>query len=561
MTIRTIVWVGFATLLLAAPLSAGEKQPCTGDCDTDDNVIVSEIVLATSIGLGTQPRTRCEAADPGGDGVGPDDLVTAVLNSLTVCGTLPPPTATDTPSVTPTPSLTPTGVLPTSTPTGSPTPTNTEGPPLCGNGRVEGDETCDDRGVCTSVGDVQRCIENGECPSGQTCGINGFCLCATNANCPSGQECSDEGFCFMPCTGPDQCPTGECRPTSGDGCAANCTMETRRPGTFIPCEAGVSCSTSGPDCAGSCVQSIVLPVPVVLNGTTALITGEMRDDEVMGPEGQVVTNPGEVPVVIKATDTAFVPTSVFGTICACVKPVPNPLFGPGNSGGGVVGCGQQGLVDIDFLVEQDHNTTPGSPGNGGGFPDDLECDDSIPTEGVASLACREREDAACEEDRFLHPGVCNSPRKITFSGGRKPRGSILIFNSTAITQLSDGGACTAGTPGACPFPDYGPDCVPCTRDDTPEVVVNVTPTTSGKATVRILDANNRAGAQPLEPGATCGGTPCKVEETGELVDCDMLEGNDSLGGVLATAFPGIDSMTLMDTISTTTLAAGSPARQ
>jgi hypothetical protein len=308
------------------------------------------------------------------------------------------------------------------------------------------------------------------------------------------------------------------------------------------------------------VQARALSVPVVLNGMTALITGEMRDEMVMGPEGQLITNAGEVPVSIKAADTQFTPTSVFNTICACVKPVPQTLFGPGNSGAGIVGCGDQGLSDIDFLVEQDHNTTPGNPGNSGpaaGFPDDPNCEAEIFTEGVPSRACVERQDEECMENRYQHPGVCNSPRRITFMGGPKPRGSILIFNSTAITQLSDGGVCTAGNPAACEFPDYGPDCVPCTRDDDAEVVVNVTPTTSGVATVRIIDTNSSAGVEMLEEGATCNGPPCKVTQQGAPVDCDMLEGNASLGGTLATAFPGIDSETLRDTITTTTLSAAS----
>lgn len=553
MKTRIIARIGLLTALLTMPLSAGAGQEsCTGDCNGDDTVNLNELVVSTNIGLGTLPISSCEAADPDGDGVGPNDLVSAVLNSFTMCGELPAPTATPTPSVTPTTAQQATA---TSTPT-SPTV-----PPSCGNGVLDAGEMCDDRGVCTSVGEVLICSANDQCPTGQTCSQDGFCVCSgTNTGCPSGQECSADGFCFQPCTGPDQCPSGECRPVGGDGCAANCTEETRRPGTFIPCESVEPCSAATDlDCAGSCVQSSAIPVPVTLNGSTALVTGEMRDDEVLGPEGQVITRPGEVPVVIKYSDTRFDPTSVFNTICACVKPVPNPLFGPGNSGSGVVGCAEQGLSDINFLVEQDHNTTPGSPGNGGGLPDDPECDDVISTQGVDSEACLEQEDAACSEPRFVHPGVCNSPRKITFSGGRAPRGSILIFNSTAITQLSDGGACSTEPPtGACPFPDYGPDCIACTRDDTVEIVVNVTPTTSGRAATAILDFNNTAG-NVLDENTICNGPPCKTTQVGQPVDCDVLEGNDSLGGVLATAFPGIDgSDILRDTVTTTTLAAGNP---
>jgi hypothetical protein len=440
----------------------------------------------------------------------------------------------------------------------APTSTHTPEETLCGNGTIEVGEGCDDRAVCTGVGEIRRCFADDQCPAGQTCGTNGFCLCSPpDTGCVPGEACSPDGFCFLPCTGPGQCPSGECRPVGGDGCAANCTLETRRAGAFVPCTPDVNCSPLGSQrCSGACVQSIVLPVPVVLNGTTALVTGEIREETVLGPEGQVVTNAGEVPVAVKAADNVFAPTSVFNTVCACVKPVPNPLFGPGNSGAGVIGCGAEGLTDIDVLIQQDHNTTAGSAGNGGGFPNDPECDDGIFTEGVASFACRERDDAGCAEDRYLHPGICNSPRFITFSGGRAQRGSMLIFNSTSITQLSDAGACrTEPLPGACPFPDYGADCLACTRDDLPEVVVNVTPTTSGKARAAILDLNNMAGAQSFETAGACGGSACRVEAMGEPADCDLLQGNDSLGGVLATAFPGIDSMTLRDTITTTTLAA------
>jgi hypothetical protein len=59
----------------------------------------------------------------------------------------------------------------------------------------------------------------------------------------------------------------------------------------------------------------------------------------------------------------------------------------------------------------------------------------------------------------------------------------------------------------------------------------------------------------FDDGVMCQGTPCKSEEMGEPVDCDMLEGTSNLGGVLATAFPGLDGAGIQDALTTTTLSA------
>jgi hypothetical protein len=52
-----------------------------------------------------------------------------------------------------------------------------------------------------------------------------------------------------------------------------------------------------------------------------------------------------------------------------------------NSGVGKISCGEQGLVDVDYRILQDHNTNPGDARNGTtigmGLPqllDDPDCD-------------------------------------------------------------------------------------------------------------------------------------------------------------------------------------------
>jgi hypothetical protein len=290
----------------------------------------------------------------------------------------------------------------------------------------------------------------------------------------------------------------------------------------------------------------------MLSGTQTLTTGAARDDVTIGPNGVELTAPGDVPIVIKADDVGFNPAPVGILVCACIKGVVVPSFGPGLSGRGVTGCGENGLTDIDVTVEQDHNTTPGSPGNSGpthGLPDDPNCDFMTDVGGgITSDACVEQQGAACSEPRFIHPGVCNSPRVVTLSGGPAPRGSTFFMANTVINLLMDGGTCDENIAGMdpCPYPDYGPDCIPCTADDVPQGVPSLGATTSGTATAIIYDTRNVAGdvnRQTVGPG--------------QPTDCDAILNNPDapLSGVLVTAFPALDAMSIGDTVTGTTLAS------
>ena len=305
----------------------------------------------------------------------------------------------------------------------------------------------------------------------------------------------------------------------GDGCAANCTGETRRETTLDPTRAKAT------------AQARSLAIPLDLSGTQAYTVGGARPTAVRGKDGTEIFKANEVPVVIKAADVRFNPIPVFGLACACVRGVAAEEFGNGISGVGRIGCGEEGLVDIDFLVEQDHNTTPGSPGNGGGLPDDPECDDVfMASDIISSTACREGTGAACSLEGNSHTGVCQSPRRVTFSGGQAPRG--------------------------CRYADYGDDCLPCTDDDLEKGTPNIAPTSSGTATVYIYDINNTAGDN-IVAGSTCGGTnPCVTSVSGSEVDCDEILSNPTapLRSTLATAFPSLDT-DVGDTLVTTTLAA------
>ncbi|MBX3027699.1 hypothetical protein KF840_22600 [bacterium] len=442
-------------------------------------------------------------------------------------------------------------------------------------------------GGVSGAGAEERCA--GDCDGGGDVAINELVLCVNialgSATVPSCAPCDVNGDGSVaineliaavnaalagcsPIGGNEVCGDGQMNVAGetcddgnnqgGDGCAANCTLETRRVTELDPARAKAT------------AQVRTLAIPLQLSGTQVLTVGAYRDVPVIGKDGAQIFKAGEIPVVIKGADVQFNPVPVFGIACACVRGVPVDDFGPGISGVGVIGCGSEGLTDINFKVEQDHNTTPGSPGNGGsasGLPDDPECDDTS-TAGryIHSSACREGSGALCSTENNTHfppavtPAACNSPRIVTFSGGQAARGAVLLVNSSSIGLLQDGAACTTSKPmrnGKCLYADYGPDCLPCTDDDLEKGTANIAPTTSGSAEVAIYDVNNTAG-DAIKDGATCGGTTqCVTKVSGSGVDCDAIITNPNapLRSALATAFPTLDGAMVGDTLVTTLLAA------
>jgi cysteine-rich repeat protein len=389
--------------------------------------------------------------------------------------------------------------------------------------------------------------------------LNGCASSATPSPSPGGAICGnghmEEG---------EECDDGN--NVGGDGCAANCTIEV------------VRMTDLDPVLSKSTVQLLSLKLTLTLTGHQALTSGKPRNTATIGPDGKQLFAVGEFPVVVKAKDVQFDPIEIPSIGCACVRGIEVPEFGPGNSGMGVVGCGDQHLTDVDFLVEQDHDTTPNRPCNSGsanGLPDDPQCNASSDLgAGITSNACLEGVGAACSTPDSAHiagtcgfqVGACNSPRVITFSGGDAGRGATLLRNSTAIAQLQN----TTSTPcvatknpdGSCSAPDFGPDCTPCTDDDLKKGPQSIAPTTTGTASVVIYDTGDAAGVS-LGDGFNCpptSSTACIGSVTGSPTDCDaiMQDPNAPLMGTLVTAFPTIDSPMAGDIVVTTSLTAKNP---
>lgn len=117
---------------------------CSGDCDGDSSVSISELIRGVNIALGQQSVDACPAFDGNTDGsVTINELIRAVNAALSGCPPVTP--ATITPTMTQgLPTETPTPGGPTATATN--TPTQRPIPPNCGDGNVDLDEgeTCDD---------------------------------------------------------------------------------------------------------------------------------------------------------------------------------------------------------------------------------------------------------------------------------------------------------------------------------------------------------------------------------------------------------------------------------
>ena len=75
-----------AVALWYALLTPAAAQTCGGDCDTDGQVMVHEVITAVNIALGNSALDSCVPADKNGDGqITIDEVLAAVSNALTGC--------------------------------------------------------------------------------------------------------------------------------------------------------------------------------------------------------------------------------------------------------------------------------------------------------------------------------------------------------------------------------------------------------------------------------------------------------------------------------------------
>jgi cysteine-rich repeat protein len=308
------------------------------------------------------------------------------------------------------------------------------------------------------------------------------------AECGNGEKEDDE-----------QCDDGNT--WAGDGCAANCTTEQRLP-----------CSVS--EAAEVVLQTNLVALHIPVSGQMALTAGAARGTS------------GEVPAGIRAADMQFNPVALVGLLCACVSGGEKEDFGPGNAAVGHIGCGEEGLTQVDYVTSIDHYTNDADP----------NCTNGVLEDGTPT---------------HPHAGVCNGKPTVTFTASG-PRGSLLLEAAIDVGLIQDHGACTYN----CDIPDNGPDCTPCTADDTSQVLAEHVNLTTGTAVGEVLDAdstNQGPSGVKIPEGSDCGADPCITSVAGSTADCTAFatDPNATLGGAtMVGALPNLDTEGIGDSVVT-----------
>jgi hypothetical protein len=450
MTSPTLKVLVTAALVIALGRPIAALGPCTGDCNGDGEVTIEEILRMVNIALGQTSLSECHAGDGNCDGeIAVDDIIVAVNNALGD----------------------PQACVRTCDSGGG-----------CGDGVVDSGEECDDGGICIGGAAAgMACVSDDECGPDQP----GVCLFGPALG--------------RACLQPEDCPGStcvRCRKFGGEGCAANCTVETDVPfelTTGIGIEPRSNVSIQG---ASNPIQELPL------HGSQVLTLGKERD--------------GVIPFVVRASSVQFSPIPISTIACACVRgtevktcggmlfdtqgrrarectlrddcadagqPPCASVHGPGNSAAGVIGC--QGLEPVDVMITHDCNAEPGG----------------APFDPVISLT------------------------------GAGPAGSAVVQNSIQIgTQV---GTCT---------PTFCTDADPPAARGTPTTFFS----TTSVASAIIVNANDMRGSE-LGPES----------ETGAVFSCAALSRpNPSVAGTcLAGVFTACAQPTLGDIVGTTLMCA------
>jgi hypothetical protein len=355
----------------------------------------------------------------------------------------------------------------------------------CGNGIVDGDEECDDGGVCI-----------GGMTAGQACTADGDC--AGNGVCDAGPKLGHA------CSADTDCPSSRCvrcRTFGGDGCAANCTMESDVPFNLIPGSA-----TDGDLVAGTSGTTLVsqalghLPLP--FSGALVLTVGKERH--------------GAVPLVAKAAgmERQHIEAGDFG--CVCVRGVEART------------CGGT-LYDLDGTLSKD--CSAGFTAGAAVCPADRPC---APLHGAGNIAAGtigcggfSPVNANVTQDCNGVPGAPAGNRSLVLSG-LGATGSGLLFGTFAI-----------GNNGVC-LPDFCSDSDPPGTRGTPVTV----PLTTGSVAANVTNAADT-------PGLSIATMPL----SGAAFSCTALAKGDAGGAALVSAMASCNEPAGQDSVRTTRLAA------
>ncbi len=160
----------------------------------------------------------------------------------------------------------------------------------------------------------------------------------------------------------------------GDGCAANCTIES---------DAILDFGNAAETQSSMVIQTLTFPIHLPITGSQILTYGSAREDPSAGADGFTNFAHSEVPTVLRISKNLkkIDPIKVPGLACICVRgvemqtcggeptlpgdanvctatvnPCPvnlpcAPTFGPGNSGGGRFADGGLEVLDYNYVCE------------------------------------------------------------------------------------------------------------------------------------------------------------------------------------------------------------------
>ncbi|GIW42786.1 MAG: hypothetical protein KatS3mg077_0068 [Candidatus Binatia bacterium] len=312
-----------------AASSPAQLPPCPGDCSHDNTVTVDEVVLLVRTLLGELTIDSCSSSDSDGNGrITVDEIVRAVQSLLAGC------------------------------------------PYRCGNGIRENDEECDNGGLCLGTSQAGRtCLSDLDC-FGPGDEWKGVCLGGSKP--------------YSACNHHSDCPGGRCTACwtfGGDGCAANCTVETSLTVELAP-PPTPSDRPLLPG-RGSFIENLLQgeAVPIPLEGPVEILLGSERltRRSLVVPASSGRFQP--VPIATLACacprlaeyktcgGAIFAPDGSYAEICSegfAVSPATCPssrpcasVFGPGNAAAGTIGCNgldpasyEQRLLDPAGPVER-----------------------------------------------------------------------------------------------------------------------------------------------------------------------------------------------------------------
>jgi hypothetical protein len=396
---RAAAIAAFAALVGFAPVAS---QACVGDCNSDNEVTVNEILVMVNIALGTAQLSACTRGDGNGDQeITVDEIVSAVNNALGSCPV-------------------------------------SEG--HCGDGTTQTaqGEECDDGGICIG-------------------GSNAGTACTSDANCNGNGVCLGGVALGKSCASDSDCPESECvrcKTSGGDGCASNCTLETEIDYNLVP---GIVDGLSvRPGTSGAVVNGDPLTIPLAITGQQKLIVGKSRNGLIpfVIPAASVqfpqirVSNLAcacvrGVPfqtcggTIFEADGTTFSQSCTPGfpgeMACPSNKPCAY-VHGPGNSASGNVSCGEGavGLTGVNVSITQDGGG-PGEP-NGPRIVT-LEGEGPVGSAQLVNSTAIGTQVGACTPTFCLDtdpPSARGNPQTLPFTTGRA---CSTVFNANDDTTF------------------------------------------------------------------------------------------------------------------------------